>query len=63
MFEFAQANGFSTVRLDVADTNPGARRLYERMGFAPTHTQKYPFLRNIVGFSAGTTMIKQIDNH
>jgi GNAT superfamily N-acetyltransferase len=62
VFEFARTNGYSTVQLDVVDTNPGARRLYERMGFVPTHTQKYPFLRNIVGFSAGTTMIKQIGN-
>lgn len=62
VFEFARANGFSTVRLEVVDTNPEARRLYERMGFIPTHTLKLPFLRNIVGFSAATTMIKQIGN-
>ncbi|MBA4376724.1 MAG: molybdopterin-guanine dinucleotide biosynthesis protein MobC [Anaerolinea sp.] len=62
VFEFARANCYSTVRLDVVDTNPEARCLYERMGFLPTKTYNYPFLRNIVGFSAETTMIKQIAN-
>lgn len=52
--------GFSSVRLDVVDTNPGARRLYERMGFQATKTKHLPFLRNLMGFSAATTMIRRI---
>ena len=60
VFGFAQANGFGSVRLDVVDTNPGARRLYERLGFVPTQTRKYPFLHRVMGFSADTTMIKEV---
>jgi ribosomal protein S18 acetylase RimI-like enzyme len=33
VFDLAQDNGFDSIRLDVVDTNPGARRLYERMGY------------------------------
>jgi ribosomal protein S18 acetylase RimI-like enzyme len=61
VFDFAQANGFHSVRLDVVDTNPGARRLYERLGFVPTETHEYPYLRRWMGFSASTTMIKEIN--
>ena len=64
VFDFAQTNGFGSVRLEVVDTNPGARRLYERMGFVPTKTKEYPYLRRAMGFSAVTTMIKQLaSNH
>jgi len=57
VFEFAREHGYRSVRLDVVDTNPDARRLYERLGFAPTHTHHYPYLR-WMGFSAVTTMVK-----
>jgi ribosomal protein S18 acetylase RimI-like enzyme len=60
VFDFARTEGFSSVRLDVVDTNPGARRLYERMGFVPVKTGHYPYLRRVMGFSAGTTMIREI---
>ena len=60
VFDFARANGFGSVRLEVVDTNPGARRLYERLGFVPAKTQKYPILHGVMGFSATTTMIKEI---
>ena len=60
VFDFAQANGFEAVSLQVVDTNPGARRLYERMGFVPTKTRNYPYLRSVMGFSSVTTMVKEI---
>jgi GNAT superfamily N-acetyltransferase len=60
VFTFARENGFGAVRLEVVDTNPDARRLYERLGFIPMHTHHYPFLRPIVGVSAVTTMVKRI---
>jgi ribosomal protein S18 acetylase RimI-like enzyme len=60
VFHFARSNGLKAVRLDVVDTNPNARRLYERIGFVPIETRRYPFLRHIAGFSAMTTMIKEI---
>jgi ribosomal protein S18 acetylase RimI-like enzyme len=53
---YAADNGFSRVRLDVIDTNPGARRLYERQGFVATHTERFEYLRRVLGFGAATAM-------
>ena len=44
--DYARQNGFQTIRLDVIDTNPGARRLYERQGFIPVRIEKFPWLRD-----------------
>jgi ribosomal protein S18 acetylase RimI-like enzyme len=52
---FAREHGYSAVQLAVVDSNPGARRLYERVGFVPVATASYPFLRAF-GFTAVTTM-------
>lgn len=56
----AREQGYEQVRLDVVDTNPRARQLYERRGFIATETQHYPFLRHLFGFSASTTMLKRL---
>jgi ribosomal protein S18 acetylase RimI-like enzyme len=53
---YARENGYTRIRLDVIDTNPAARRLYERKGFQPVHTQRYPFLKWYLGFGAATQM-------
>lgn len=53
----AQRRGYAQVRLDVIDTNPRARALYERMGFVAQDTQQLGLLRYIFGFSAATTMV------
>jgi GNAT superfamily N-acetyltransferase len=60
VFAFARTKGFDLVSLEVVDTNPEARRLYERMGFAPIKTRRYAYLRRTMGFPAATTMIKKI---
>lgn len=60
VFDLARVNGSSLVQLNVVDTNPRARRLYERMGLVPARTWKCPWLRHAMGFSAVTTMIKRI---
>lgn len=52
----ARQEGHRTLRLDVIDTNPAARRLYERLGFVATGTARFPYLRWLLGFSAATTM-------
>lgn len=59
---YARENGFSTVRLDVIDTNPGAQRLYERRGFVPIRTEKFSYLRWLLGFGASTTMEFRIED-
>lgn len=56
MAAYAGENGYEKVRLDVIDTNPKARRLYERIGFRAVETQRFPYLRWLFGFGGSTTM-------
>jgi ribosomal protein S18 acetylase RimI-like enzyme len=48
------------VRLDVIDTNPRARALYERHGFTAVRTEHTPWLRGLLGFGAVTTMRRPV---
>jgi ribosomal protein S18 acetylase RimI-like enzyme len=57
----AAAHGYHAVRLDVVDTNPRARSLYERAGFVPVDAQRTPYLRWLFGFSGVTTMHRVLD--
>lgn len=57
---YAKEQKYETIRLDVINTNPGARRLYEREGFVATKTSEFPYLRLLLGFSVATTMIKAV---
>lgn len=59
--DYCREHGISRIRLDVLETNPGARRLYERLGFEPTKQNNVPFLKPIMGFGASTTMVKRLD--
>jgi GNAT superfamily N-acetyltransferase len=52
----AQRQGLHGLRLAVADTNPRARALYERLGFRALHTRRYDLLRPWLPFSALTVM-------
>jgi ribosomal protein S18 acetylase RimI-like enzyme len=58
--EFAKQNNCRRIRLDVINTNPAARRLYEREGFAAVKIAKFAFLEKLLGFSSSATMIKEI---
>ena len=60
VFRIAQQNQCHAIVLDVIDTNPDARRLYERLGFKPVRTLKYGYLRSLIGSSANTTMRKDL---
>jgi GNAT superfamily N-acetyltransferase len=60
VFDWACESGFRSVSLEVVDTNPLAQRLYERLGFVPTRTQRLPSPFRRLGFSAVTTMVKEI---
>jgi ribosomal protein S18 acetylase RimI-like enzyme len=60
VFHTARDKGFGSVSLEVVDTNPKARRLYERVGFVAKHTYHYPYLRGISGFSASIKMVKSL---
>lgn len=52
--------GFRQVRLDVIDTNPRARALYERLGFEEQSTMTLGPLKSIFGFSSATEMTKPV---
>lgn len=56
LIEYAQKEGYQSVRLDVIDTNPAARRLYERVGFIPVRTERFVYLKWLLGFEAATQM-------
>ncbi|MCX4994367.1 GNAT family N-acetyltransferase [Streptomyces longwoodensis] len=56
----AAENGCRRVRLDVIDTNPRARALYERHGYVARRTERTPYLRRLLGFGAVTTMYRPV---
>ncbi|MEP3430047.1 MAG: GNAT family N-acetyltransferase [Roseibium sp.] len=56
----AKGDGFTRVRLDVIDTNPRARALYERCGFEPVQTADIGLLKALFGFSSATRMEKVV---
>ncbi|MCX7561053.1 GNAT family N-acetyltransferase [Sulfitobacter sp. F26204] len=53
----AVAQGLGSVRLDVIDSNPRARALYEREGFVATGQETLGLLRPVFGFSSSTRML------
>jgi GNAT superfamily N-acetyltransferase len=59
---FAKLNEYNAVRLDVIDTNPNARRMYERNGFTATRTESFGCLRWLLGFGASITLVRETEN-
>jgi GNAT superfamily N-acetyltransferase len=58
--DHARKQAKTAIRLDVVDTNPRARALYERRGYAATRKQKIPFANRFFGFRTVTTMIRHL---
>lgn len=58
--DLARERRLRQVRLQVVDTNPNARRLYERVGFVVQAEERYPWCRRLLGFSSVTTMVKPV---
>lgn len=56
----AMDNGFETVRLDVIDSNPRAKKLYESKGFVAAKHDYFPYLKWLVGFTGSTTMVLKV---
>ncbi len=56
--EQARTRGYAEVRLDVINTNPRARALYERQGFRPVKTDHLGPLSWVFGFKSSTTMVR-----
>lgn len=53
---YATAQKYKSIRLDVIDINPKAKKLYERKGFVAIKTDTFPYLRWLLGFGGVTTM-------
>ncbi len=53
---YASKDGYNMIRLDVINTNPSARKLYERFGFKVIREESYPYLNRILGFGGSATM-------
>lgn len=58
--QFAVENGYSILSLDVVDTNTGAIKLYERIGFNIVRTARYGILTRRAGFTGSHYMRKMI---
>lgn len=56
--EFARDNHYQSIRLDVIDTNDGARRLYERNQFVESRTENFGYLRWLLGFGSSSTLVR-----
>ncbi|MBW8481786.1 GNAT family N-acetyltransferase [Actinomadura parmotrematis] len=53
----ARRRGLRRVRLEVIDTNPRAKALYERFGFRVERTVRTPYLSRLLGFAAVDSMV------
>ncbi|WP_151718272.1 GNAT family N-acetyltransferase [Gemmobacter serpentinus] len=53
----ARARGYAALRLEVIDSNPRARALYERIGFRVIKQERLGILRYAFGFDAAATMV------
>ena len=60
VFEKARRENFCAVRLEVVDTNHGARKLYESLGFAVIATHTYPIPNRWLGFTRDHVMVKPL---
>lgn len=60
LYAFADAHHYSTIHLDVIDSNPRARQLYERQGFSVINTQRLPYMKPL-GFTGVYTMARHSD--
>ena len=59
-FSFAKLNDFERTYLEVVDTNPRAKKLYERLGFKTKKTVNFYFFTRSAGFSAEDIMYKTL---
>ena len=58
---YAKSNDFHSIRLDVIDENPKAKKLYEKIGFEVIKHEKVPYpLADYIGVSGVSTMVKQL---
>ena len=58
--EEAARRGLGQVQLDVIDTNPRARALYERVGFRAAKTEHTGPFGRVFGFESATRMVLEV---
>ncbi|MFM2390093.1 MAG: hypothetical protein RLZZ437_1648 [Pseudomonadota bacterium] len=56
----AEARGYRALRLDVVDTNPRAKALYEREGFRVINETRMGLLGYVFGFARSATMVREL---
>jgi len=62
VFEFAKEKGFKEIILEVVDTNPRAKKLYEILGFKEKKIVNYFFTKRAAGFSSESVMSYNMEN-
>jgi ribosomal protein S18 acetylase RimI-like enzyme len=62
VFELAKDKGFKEVVLEVVDTNPKAKKLYEKIGFKEKKMVKFYFTSRVAGFSSEFIMSYNMEN-
>ncbi|WP_371225088.1 GNAT family N-acetyltransferase [Roseovarius sp. 2305UL8-3] len=60
LFAHAAEQGFTGVTLDVIDTNPRAKALYENLGFEATGVEHTSVLGPLLGFATATKMVRHL---
>lgn len=56
----ASTSGYTSLRLDVSDTNHRARALYDRHGFTRQSHRSTGLLAPLMGYKSATTLIKDL---
>lgn len=60
VFDCARQHNLAKVTLDVIDTNPRAKALYERKGFVAVSEESTSILKPLLGFNFATRMVKDV---
>ncbi|MGH1370004.1 MAG: GNAT family N-acetyltransferase [Maritimibacter sp.] len=60
LFDYAHESGCRAITLDVIDTNPRAKALYERLGFEVVSEEHTSIMEPLLGFSKAERMMRSL---
>ncbi len=63
LISYAKTQGYKNIRLDVINTNPRAKKLYEKIGFVVIGKDRFPYLKLLLGFSGSEELIYRIESN
>ena len=63
LFELTAEEGFEELALEVVDTNPRAKKLYQNLGFKTVKSVNTKFFTKRMGFEVSDTMIKTVTKY